>query len=326
MTANTLEGTTEARIRPGRRSFWAVVVGAESSYEARQSWWGVAFLSPWILGLIFFVAGPMVGSLVLSFAEYDVLSPPRWVGIANYQRAFSHDELFWPSLGRTFYYAIITVPPSIVGSLCLAILLNQGLRGTNYFRTMFFLPHLTPAVAMATLWVWLMNPEIGTLNYLLAPFGWPSDFPWLSSAKTVIPSLALMSLWSGLGGNNMLIFLASLQGVPQELYEVASIDGAGAWKKFWYVTIPMISPALFFNLVLGIIGALQVFTQAWVATDGGPFYASWFLALHIYQQSFAYFRMGYGSALAWIFAVIVMALTIANVRLSDRWVYYGGAS
>jgi len=325
LAAQSLRETSTSHGIRRRRSVLAVLVGAQSPFEVRQALWGYAFLSPWLLGLILFVAGPMLACLALSFAEYDILSPARWIGVDNYRRALVEDELFWPSLGRTFYYAMITVPPGIAGSLGLAMLLNQGLRGTNSFRTLFFLPHLTPAVAMATLWVWLMNPQIGPLNYALGYLGWPRDFPWLTSAKTVIPSLAIMGLWSGLGGNNMLIFLASLQGVPQELHEAASIDGAGSWSRFRFVTLPMISPAMFFNLVLGIINALQVFTQAWVATDGGPFYASWFFALHIYQQSFSYFRMGYGSALAWIFAVIVMALTIANVRLSDRWVYYGGA-
>lgn len=320
MVANTQAKS----LAPRKRSILALLVGAQSPLETRQALWGYTFLLPWILGLILFVSGPMIACFVLSFSEYDILSPPKWVGLDNYARAFLRDELFWPSMGRTFYYSILYVPLAIVGALFLAILLNQAIRGTSFFRTMFFLPHLTPAVAMATLWVWLMNPEIGPLNYFLSQFGWPRNFPWLTNPTTVIPSLVLISLWSGVGGNNMLIFLASLQGVPQELYEASEIDGANAISKFWFVTIPMISPALFFNLVLGLIGALQVFTLSYVATNGGPFYGSWFIALHIYQQSFAYFRLGYGSALAWIFAVVVMTLTIINVRLSDRWVYYGG--
>jgi len=324
LTAQAPNAARQVPLPESKRSLLALLVGAHSPLETRQALWGYLFLSPWLFGLIIFVSGPMIACLVLSFSEYDILSPPKWIGLGNYERAFFQDELFWPSLGRTAYYAILTVPLEIIGALLLALLLNQGIRGTSFFRTMFFLPHLTPAVAMATLWVWLMNPEIGPLNYFLSRFGWPRDFPWLTSNTTVIPSLVLISLWSGVGGNNMLIFLASLQGVPQELYEAAEIDGAGSTSKFRWVTLPMISPAMFFNLVLGLIGALQVFTLSFVATNGGPFYGSWFLALHIYQQSFAYFRMGYGSALAWIFAVIVMTLTLVNVRLSDRWVYYGG--
>ena len=324
MAAESRPTLGRVRATGPRRSFLSLLVDAHSPLETRQALLGYMFLSPWLLGLVIFVSGPMIACFVLSFAEYDILSPPKWIGLGNYTRAFFEDELFWPSLGRTFYYSVLAVPLEITGALLLAILLNQGIRGTSLFRTLFFLPHLTPAVAMATLWVWLMNPEIGPLNFFLSRFGWPRDFPWLTDARTVIPSLVLISLWSGVGGNNMLIFLASLQGVPQELYEAAEIDGANSVSKFRFVTLPMISPAVFFNLVMGLIGALQVFTLSFVATNGGPFYGSWFFALHIYQQSFAYFRMGYGSALAWVFAVIVMTLTIANVRLSDRWVFYGG--
>lgn len=325
LTAETLKAANDRRQLRNWRSVLAVLVGAQSPFETKRALWGYAFLSPWLLGLLIFVSGPMVACFILSFTEYDILSNPKWVGFQNYYVAFFEDDLFWPSMSRTFYYAIITIAPNMIGSLLLAMLLNQGLRGTNVFRSVFFLPHLTPVVAMAALWVWLMNPRIGPLNYVLSYLGWPHDFPWLTSSTTVIPSLALMGLWSGLGGNTMLIFLASLQGVPQELYEVASIDGASSWKKLWYVTLPMISPAMFFNLVLGVIQALQVFTRAWVATSGGPYYSSWFISIHIYQQSFQYFRMGYGSALAWIFAAVVLFLTIVNLKISDKWVYYGGA-
>lgn len=285
---------------------------------------GYLFILPWIAGLVVFVAGPMIACFLLSFTEYDILSPAKWVGVQNYVTAFTDDELFWPSLGRTFYYAGVVIPLEVAGSLLLAMLLNHGLRGTNIFRTMFFLPHLAPAVAMGLLWAWLLNPEIGPMNFYLSKLGFPRNFPWLTARETVVPSLIFMSLWSEVGGNRMLIFLASLQGVPEELYEVADIDGAGRIAKLLHVTLPMISPAIFFNLVLGIIGALQVFALAWVTTKGGPFYGSWFIALHIYQQSFSYFRMGYGSALSWVFVVIVMILTLINVKLSNRWVFYGG--
>jgi multiple sugar transport system permease protein len=191
---------------------------------------------------------------------------------------------------------------------------------------MFYLPSMTPAVATVLIWLWLMNPEIGVLNMFLSKFGFPSDFPWVNDRRTVIPSLIVMNLWTSAGSSVMLIFLAALQGVPTELYEAANIDGAGTWPRFWHVTVPMISPAILFNLVLGIIGALQVFTSAFVANGGGPAYGSWFIALHIYQQSFQYFRMGYGSALAWIFLVVVLVLTLINLRMSDRWVYYGGGA
>lgn len=322
----TTGAETVARAVPKKRSFLQALTGANSKFGIRQAAWGYAFASPWILGLLIFTIGPMLFSFYLSFTEYDVLSPAKWVGLKNYQTAFTKDPLFWPSLGRTFYYAVVSVPLGLAASLLLAVLLNQKLHGTNIFRTMFFLPSMTPAVATVLIWLWLMNPKIGILNLVLSKFGFPADFPWYTDKSTVIPSLIVMNLWTSAGSNTMLIFLAALQGVPQELYEAAEIDGAGTWPQFWHITVPMISPALLFNLVLGIIGALQVFTSAFVATTGGPAYGSWFFALHIYQQAFQYYRMGYGTALAWIFLVIVMILTFINLRLSDRWVYYGGGA
>jgi len=297
-------------------------IGAQTRSKTREGLMGWAFISPWILGLILFVGGPIIASFIFSFTEYDVLSPAKFIGLNNYKHALFEDPLFWGSLGRTFYFSLGYVPFALMGSLLLAILLNQKLHGTNVFRTMFFLPHLTPSAAMAVLWLWLMNPDLGPINFFLKSIGLPGDFPWLTDSKTVIPSMQVISLWSGIGGNNMLIFLASLQGVDIALYEAAEIDGAGQRAKFWRITLPMISPAIFFNLILGIIGALQVFTLAYVATKGGPAYGSWFYALHVYEHSFSYFRMGYGSALAWIFVAILMSLTLVNVKMSNQWVYY----
>ncbi len=311
----------------GDTGWWGLLgrfIGAQTRTKTREGLLGWAYISPWILGLILFVGGPIIASFILSFTEYDVLSPAKFVGLDNYKHAFFEDPLFWGSLGRTLYFSLGYVPIALIGSLWLAILLNQKLHGTNVFRTLFFLPHLTPSAAMAVLWLWLMNPHLGPINYAMKSIGLPGDFPWLTNSKTVIPSLQLISLWSGVGGNNMLIFLAGLQGVNEELYEAAEIDGAGQAAKFWNITVPMISPAIFFNLILGIIGALQVFTLAYVATAGGPSYGSWFYALHVYEHSFSYFRMGYGSALAWIFVALVMSLTLVNVKMSRNWVYYEG--
>src|SRR5581483_5677997 len=229
--------------------------------------------------------------------EYDVVRAPRFVGLANFQRAFFKDELFWSSLGRTFYYALLTVPLGLLGSLLAALLLNQRLRGATFFRTCFFLPHLTPAVAAALLWVWVLQPEFGLVNYLLGLVGIKGP-QWFGSKEWAIPSIAMIALWTGIGGNRMMIFLAGLQGVPSELLDAAEVDGANSFQRFRHVTVPLISPTLFFNLILGIIGALQVFTTALVATNGGPAYATWFYALHIYRTAFQYFTMGYASALA----------------------------
>lgn len=308
---------------PAKRSFFTWLVGAETKFQAKDAVQGYIFALPWILGLIIFIAGPMLASLYFSFTEYSVLDTPTWVGLENYQKAFFDDDLFYTSMWRTFYYAILVVPITLVGSLLLALLLNQQLFGRNFYRTLFFIPHLTPEVAMAVIWLWLLNPHLGPFNFVLQSIGLP-EFPFLTDRDTVIPSLALIAFWAGVGGNRMLIFLAGLQGVPNDLYEAADIDGASVWSKFRHVTLPMISPTMLFNLILGIIGAMKVFNIAFVATRGGPAYGSWFFALHIYQQAFEFYRLGYGSALAWIFAVVLIVFTLVNLRLSNRWVFYQG--
>jgi multiple sugar transport system permease protein len=318
-----------AEVRPIRASkgpgLWGRLAGAQSVLQATEAKWGYIFLLPWLLGLIIFWVGPILTSAYFSLLEYDVLSPPKFIGIENYSRAFTADKQFWPSLQRTLVYAITVVPLGLVGSLLLALLLNQNAKGTSLFRTFFFLPHLTPVVALALLWTWLFNPAVGPINVAL---GWVGiEGPgWLTSKQWALPAVIMIALWAGMGGNSMLIFLAGLQGVPKELLEAAEIDGAGSWSKFWNVTLPTISPTILFNLILGIIGALKVFTISFVATNGGPSYATWFYALHIYNQAFHYFRMGYGAALAWIFVVILLAFTYLQLNISRRWVYYAGES
>ena len=289
----------------------------------REALEGYVCLAPWALGFVLWIAGPMLASFALAFTEYDVISSPKLVGLANFERAFFKDELFWSSLGRTFYYAALTVPLGVAGSLAAALLLNQRLRGTRFYRAAFFLPHLVPTVASALLWVWVLQPDFGLVNYLLDLVGIKGP-PWFGSKEWAIPSIALIALWNGVGGNRMMIFLAGLQGVPGELVDAAEVDGANAWQRFRNVTLPMISPTIFFNMILGVIGALQVFTTALIATKGGPAYATWFYALHIYRSAFEYFTMGYASALAWVFFVIVFLFTLVQVRASGRWVYYAG--
>jgi multiple sugar transport system permease protein len=317
--------TAEARPLVQRREpgLWGRLAGAQSLFQVNEAKWGYIFLTPWLLGLIFFWIGPILASAYFSVLEYDVLSTPKFIGLENYVRAFTGDKQFWPSLQRTLLYSITVVPLGLVGSLGLAMLLNQGVKGTNFFRTFFFLPHLTPVVALALLWTWLFHPTVGPINTAL---GWVGiDGPgWLTSKQWALPAVVIISLWAGMGGNTMLIFLAGLQGVPKELLEAAEIDGAGRWAKFRTVTLPMISPTILFNLILGIIGALKVFTISFVATNGGPSYATWFYALHIYNQAFHYFRMGYASALAWLFVVLLMIFTYCQIVLSRRWVYYAG--
>ena len=324
-------GTTGSQVilgsapRPRRVSWLArTVLGAETKGQVSEALAAYMFLSPWLLGLLLFFGGPIIASLVLSFYDYSLVKAPEFVGLANFVTAFTDDKLFWPSLGRTFYWAILYTPTVVLGSLLLAVLLNQHLTATNFFRTLFFLPHLTPSVALAVLWGFILHPRLGPVNYGLRLIGIEGP-GWLASEKWAMPALIIMGLWGGLGGNRMLIFLAGLQGVPQELYEAAEIDGSGSWSKFRHITVPMISPVVFFNLILGIIGSLQVFTTAFVATQGGPNYATWFLALHIYNQAFRYFRLGYGSMLAWILASILVVFTYIQMKLSNRWVYYAAS-
>jgi multiple sugar transport system permease protein len=283
---------------------------------------GYLYLTPWLIGYVVFTAGPVLASLGLSFTSYNLISPPTFVGFANFVEAFTKDQQFWPSLERTFRYAIISVPLGIVGSLLVALLLNVQVRGTTVFRTLFFMPSLVPIVASTVLWAWLLQPDWGLVNLAIFNLTGQPGPRWFQDPSWAMPGLISLSLWTSIGGTRMIIFLAGLQGVPQELYDAAAIDGAGPWGRFRNVTLPLITPTVFFNLVLGVIGALQVFTSAFVATGGGPAYATWFYALHIYKQAFSYFSMGYASTLAWIFLLIILALTWVQFRLSRRWVYY----
>ena len=281
----------------------------------REALEGILYTSPWIVGFIVFIAGPLFASLYLSFTKYNVLRPAKFIGLENYIVALTKDPLFLPSIGRTFYYAALLVPLSMIGSLVVAILLNQKLVATTAWRTMFFLPTLTPLIAAALLWRWMLNPDVGLVNYLLGQVGIKGP-GWLSSIEWAIPALVIMGLWASVGGSRMIIFLAGLQDVPQELLESAEIDGAGTWAKFWNVTLPLITPTIFFNLILGIIFALRTFEAAFITTNGGPAYATWFISLHIYQNAFVSFDMGYASALSWLLFIILTVFTYLQFRLS----------
>lgn len=295
-----------------------------SGTRRREAIQGYLFISPWIIGFLVFTLGPMIASLFYSFTLYNIQQAPRWIGLENYQHAFGGDRLFWISVQKTLLWAVITIPLGIFGSLLAAMLLNQKLKGVAFYRTFYFLPHLTPIVAAAILWTWILQPDIGILNSMLDRIGIRGP-NWLSSVQWALPSLAMISLWTGIGGNQMLIFLAGLQAIPQSLYEAADIDGASTLRKTIKITIPLISPSMFFNLVLGVIGSFQVFAMAFVTTNGGPAHATYFYTLHLYQQAFVSFDMGYGSALAWIFFVAVLSLTIVQLWLQKHWVYYESA-
>jgi multiple sugar transport system permease protein len=296
-----------------------------SPWARRQNILGYLWISPWLAGFVIFTAGPMLASLVLSFTNYRIINVIKWGGLDNYKTALFIDELFWPSLKLTFDYMLISVPVGLLGSLLLAMLLNQRVRGESLFRTFFYLPTLTPVAAAAILWVWLLHSEVGLVNYIISWFGIKGP-PWFASTRWALPAIILITLWSSIGGGRMIIFLAGLQGVPQEFYEAAEIDGAGRWSKFRNITLPMISPTIFFNLILGVIGALQVFNTAYITTKGGPGRATWFFALHIYTNAFEYFDMGYASTLSWCLFLILLVFTVIQIRLSDMWVYYAGGT
>ncbi len=299
-------------------SFAATMRSPRARREALE---GYLWISPWVIGFIVFTAGPILASLYLGFTKYKIGDTPLWIGLDNYNQALFKDKLFWPSLWRTAYYSIFNVGLGVTGSLILAMILDKVIRGRAIYRAVYYLPSLTPAVATAILWGWLLHPQVGLINDLLRRVGIKGP-GWLTSTDWAIPSIILISLWGSIGGGRMIIFLAGLQGVPTEMYEAAEIDGANALHKFLHITIPLISPTILFNLILGVIGSFGVFTLSYVATAGGPNYATWFYMLHLYYNAFEYFQMGYACALAWVLFVIVVSLSILQIRLSKRWVYY----
>lgn len=288
----------------------------------REAAWAYFFISPWIVGFILFTIGPMLASLYYSFTKYNIISPPQWTGLANF-RDLLRDPLFWKSLQVTVYYAGLALPLGLLVGFFLAVLLNQKIPGVNVWRTIYYLPSVIAGVAVALLWIRIFNPKIGILNPFLAKFGIQGP-GWLNDPKWAMPALVIMSLW-GVGGG-MIIYLAGLQGVPTTLYEAAKVDGASLWQRFWHVTLPMVTPVIFYNLVMGMIGAFQYFTVVYVATggSGSPARATLFYNLYLYQNAFKYFEMGYASTMAWILFLIVMALTILVFRSSAVWVYYEG--
>ena len=287
----------------------------------RQHLRGYAFISPWILGFLIFSAYPVFYSAFLAFTDYDLLSAPEFVGTRNFTK-MAGDRLFYTALGNTAYFTFISVPLQLALALGMALLLNLKLRGINLFRTTFYLPTVVPQVASVILFVYMYNPEFGVFNAILGWFGLPK-LGWLANPTMAKPAFVIMSLWSV--GAQMVIFLAGLQAVPTALQEAASIDGAGVLRRFWHVTVPMLSPVIFFNLVIGIIGSFQVFTSAYIATDGGPKHATLFYVLWLYRHAFENFRMGYASALGWVLLGIILIFTAINFAGSRRWVYYEGA-
>ena len=278
-------------------------------------------ISPWLLGLLIFVLGPIMASLGISLTRWDMLSPPEPVGLRNYARMLD-DRLFWQSLSVTVRYTLLYVPSELIGGLLLALLMNQvSARGIRILRTLYYMPSVLSGVAFVVVWMWRFHPEAGLIHDTLAMVGIRGP-RWLADPNTALTALWLMSLW-GLG-RTAVIYLAGLRGIPRELYEAAAMDGAGAWPAFRHITLPMLTPAIFFNLVLSVISTFQTFTSAFVATNGGPLDATLFYVLYLYRKAFQDFQMGYASALAWVLFLIILALTLLIVRSGQWWVYYEG--
>lgn len=297
-----------------------------SKRERREAIEGYIAILPWIIGLLVFVAGPIVATFIISFCEWELLHPPKWIGFLNYAK-LAEDPLFFQSMKVTLIYIVFSVPLCMIVALLTALLLSQKVKGLAVFRTIFYLPSILPMVAASILWIWIYNPEFGILNYFLGLVG--IDGPdWLYSTTWILPAFIIMSLWSI--GPIMIIFLAGLKNIPEQFYEAAMIDGANNWQKFWNITIPLLSPTIFFILITQTIAAFQTFVQPFVMGGGGeagsyygaPLNASLFYTLNLYQEGFKYFNMGYASALSWILTLIILLVTLIFFKSASRWVYY----
>ncbi len=289
----------------------------------REELWAYLLISPWIIGFLWFMLGPMLVSLGLSFAETDLFTI-KFVGFGNYTRLFSTDvtiSLFWKALYNTAYYVFLSIPLTMGVGFAIALLLNQNIRGQSFYRIIYYLPAVIPGVAVSVLWLWLFEPEFGLINWFLSLAG-IKGLRWLYDTKTAKLSLVIMRLWGA--GSNMLIFLAGLQGIPTHLYEAVTIDGAGQWRRFLHITLPMISPTMFFLLVTNIIYSFQIFTNVYVMTGGkgGPANATMMYVLWLYLLAFRQFRIGFASALAWVFFIIIILFTILIFKSSSAWIYY----
>lgn len=293
----------------------------------REAVAGYLFLLPWIIGFLWFTLGPVIGSLWLSLTDYSGGNAPTFIGLRNYKEMLFNDTLFWQSLKVTTIFTLSSVPLGLVLSLAIALLLNQKVRFVSVWRTIYYLPSLVTGAAVALLWQYMFNEQFGLINSVFTAVGLPG-VPWLSDEFWIMPSLVLASLW-GIGGG-MLIYLGGLQGIPTELYEAAMIDGANTWRKFWRITIPMLSPTIFYNLIFGIIGSFQVFALVFLLTGGiggsvgGPNYASYVYGIYIYQTAFQFGRLGYSAGLGWVLFALVLLLTLLVFRSARYWVFYSG--
>jgi multiple sugar transport system permease protein len=302
-------------LRARRRSRTRVKLGKQARREERTFY---LFISLWIVGLVLFDAGPIAASFILSLTDWSMLGDPNWIGLSNYDRMVN-DSTFFTALWNSVYFGVGSVGLGVTVSFLLALLLNQPVLGVSLFRTIFYLPAVVSGIAVAILWTNILHPDYGLINGALARIGINGP-GWLQSPDWAMPGLILMSVWGA--GGSMVIFLAGLQGVPQHLYEAASIDGAGWWRKFWNVTIPMMSPVIFYNLVVGFIVSLQSFVLILIMTDGRPANSTLVLGLYLYRNAFTYLDLGYASALAWVLLIVILIITAIQFIAAKFWVYY----
>jgi multiple sugar transport system permease protein len=290
-----------------------------SPRQRGDAWTFYLWIAPWLIGFLIFLAWPLVQSLYLSFTDFRILNTPTFTGLQNVERLIN-DQTFWKSLRVTVLYVIGAAPLGNVIALIVAMLLAQKLRGVNWWRTIYFMPSVAAGVAIAVMWSFIFNPDFGLFNTFLGWLGIQGP-GWITSEDWALPAIIIMAWWGGIGGQ-MVIYLAGLKGIPQVFYESADIDGAGGWAKFWNITIPMLSPTIFFNVIVGIIGAFQVFDPAYVLTDGGPNNATRTYIFNLYEEAFIFTNMGYASLLAWVLFVIILILTLITFRISRDRVYY----
>ena len=287
--------------------------------KKREAMWFYIMVSPWIFGFVVFTLGPMIYSLYLSFTNWDLFSSPQYIGFKNYVDLLTKDKIFWKSVKNTFYYGFISMGLGMFASLLIANLLNKPLKGMRVYRTLLYIPATVPVVASSLLFIRLLAPDAGLVNRFLALFGVDGP-PWLLSPIWVKPALILMSLW-GVGGGVTLL-LAGMKGIPAEFYEAAAIDGATSRQQFFQITLPLLSPVIFFNLVMGVIGSLQTFTEVYIVTGGGPNNASKMIVPYLFDNAFRWYKMGYASAIAWVLFAISLVFTVIIFRSSNLWVYY----
>jgi len=287
----------------------------------RNTLYGILFALPWIIGFLAFTAYPIAASLYYSFTEYVGIGTPKWIGSGNYYNLF-HDDLFWTSLYNTVYYVSLAVPVGFVIGLGLALLLNMDLKEIGIYRTLVYLPYVLPAVAVSFIWLWMLNPYFGLVNLFLNTVFHIQGPGWFSDPKWAKPAFVMLAQWGA--GGSAVIFLSAIKDVPRELLESAEIDGAGWWTKFSKIIIPMISPVILYHLITALFGGFQIFTTAYIATNGGPANSTLFYVLYLYRNAFQYSKMGYASAMAWILFVLVLIITLIIFKTSARWVFYRG--